>query len=98
MLSRSPEQISKLTLLKSWSGSSLRKDLKKNETILGADGVGVLWPAVFQNATDGKAGEDIDQEMFENAHCVQGIDQLIGVGVQENREGWQFWTRDVSSR
>lgn len=70
---------------------------QKYETILGADGVGVLWPAVFRNATDGKAGEEIDQEMFENADGVQGIDQLVGVGVQENREGWQFWTRDVSS-
>lgn len=71
---------------------------QKYETILGADGVGVLWPAVFRNGTDGKAGEEIDQEMFENADGVQGIDQLVGVGVQENREGWQFWTRDVSSR
>ncbi|KAJ5558252.1 hypothetical protein N7535_008466 [Penicillium sp. DV-2018c] len=68
------------------------------ETILGADGVGVLWPAVFRNSTDGKAGEEIDQRMFENADGVQGINQLVGVGVQENREGWEFWTRDVSPR
>lgn len=67
------------------------------ETILGAEGVGVLWPAVFRG-TDGEAGEEIDQEMFENADGVQGIDRLVGVGAQENREGWQFWTRDVSSR
>ncbi|OQE32389.1 hypothetical protein PENFLA_c001G08772 [Penicillium flavigenum] len=66
------------------------------ETILGADGVGVLWPAVFRNSTDGKAGEEIDQKMFENADGVQGINQLVGVGVQEYREGWEFWTRDVS--
>ncbi|KAJ5593884.1 uncharacterized protein N7459_000092 [Penicillium hispanicum] len=71
---------------------------RKYETILGADGVGVLWPAVFRNGTDGKAVEEIDQEMFENADGVQGINQLVGVGVQENREGWQFWTRDVSPR
>ncbi|KAG2417440.1 hypothetical protein HFD88_008659 [Aspergillus terreus] len=71
---------------------------QKYETILGANGVGVLWPAVFRNGTDGKAGEEIDQEMFENADGVKGIDQLVGVGVQEDREGWQFWTRDVSSR
>lgn len=62
------------------------------------NGVGVLLPAVFRNGTDGKAGEEIDQERFENADGVQGIDQLVGVGVQENREGWRFWTRDVSSR
>jgi mevalonate kinase len=64
---------------------------QKYETILGADGVGVLWPAVFRCGTDAKAGKEIDQEMFENADGVQGIDQLVGVGVQENREGWKFW-------
>jgi mevalonate kinase len=64
---------------------------EKYETILGADGVGVLWPAVFRSGTDAKAGKEIDQEMFENADGVQGIDQLVGVGVQENREGWKFW-------
>lgn len=63
------------------------------ETILGADGVGVLWPAVFWNG-DGKAGEEIDQEKFENADGVQGINELVGVGAQENRAGWEFWTRD----
>ena len=66
------------------------------ETILGADGVGVLWPAVFRSGTDTKAGKEIDQEMFENADGVQGVDQLVGVGVQENREGWKFWRRHVS--
>ncbi|KAJ5471378.1 hypothetical protein N7530_008735 [Penicillium desertorum] len=68
------------------------------ETILGADGVGVLCPAVFRNGTNGKAGEEIDQKMFENADGVEGINQLVGVGVQENREGWEFWTRDVFRR
>ncbi|KAJ5471773.1 hypothetical protein N7530_009130 [Penicillium desertorum] len=68
------------------------------ETILGAEGVGVLWPAVFRNGTDGKACEEIDQKMFENADGVQGINQLVGVGVQENREGWEFWTRELSTR
>lgn len=71
---------------------------KKYETILGADGVGVLWPAVSRNDINGEVREAIDQEMFENADGVQGIDQLVGVGVQENRDGWQFWTRDVSSK
>jgi mevalonate kinase len=58
----------------------------------------VLWPAVFRNGTDGKACEEIDQKMFENADGVQGINQLVGVGVQENREGWEFWTRELSTR
>ncbi|KAJ5874523.1 uncharacterized protein N7529_002953 [Penicillium soppii] len=68
------------------------------ETILGADGVGVLWPAVFRNGTDGKAYDEIDQKLFENADGVQGINQLVGVGVQDNREGWEFWTREPSPR
>ncbi|WEW61279.1 Mevalonate kinase [Emydomyces testavorans] len=64
------------------------------KTVLGGDGVGVLWPAVFRHDTDGE-GEEIDQEKFENAVDVQGIEQLVGVGVQKNREGWKFWTRAV---
>ncbi|KAE8441921.1 hypothetical protein EG329_004179 [Mollisiaceae sp. DMI_Dod_QoI] len=68
---------------------------QKYETILGTDGVGVLWPAVFRNGIDGEGGKEIDQEKFENAVGVQGIEQLVGVGVQENREGWKFWTRAV---
>ncbi|POR37869.1 Mevalonate kinase [Tolypocladium paradoxum] len=68
---------------------------QKYETVLGADGVGVLWPAVFRNSTDGEGGEEIDQDKFDNADGVQGIEQLVGVGVQENRKGWKFWTRAV---
>ncbi|GAB1202603.1 hypothetical protein APSETT445_001222 [Aspergillus pseudonomiae] len=89
VLSPFSDQISKIKPLKSWRGSSLQKDFK------GADGVGVLWPAVFRNGIDGKPGEAIDQEMFEKAEGVEGINQLVGVGVQENREGWEFWTRDA---
>ncbi|OQE22736.1 hypothetical protein PENFLA_c012G06433 [Penicillium flavigenum] len=70
---------------------------KTYETVLGADGVRVLWPAIFRNG-DGKAGEEIDQEKFKNTDGVQGINELVGVGAQENREGWEFWTRDVSPR
>lgn len=71
---------------------------RKYKTVLGADGVGVLWPAVFRNGTDGEGGEEIDQEKFGNAVGVQGIEQLVGVEVQENlgnRKGWKFWTRAV---
>ncbi|KAJ6080198.1 hypothetical protein N7467_009951 [Penicillium canescens] len=63
------------------------------ETVLGADGVGVLWPAVFR--TEGEGSEEIDQEKFENAPGAKGIEELVGVGVQENREGWKFWTRYI---
>lgn len=61
--------------------------------MLGADGVGVLWPAVFR--TEGEESEEIDQEKFENAPGAKGIEELVGVGVQENREGWKFWTRYI---
>ena len=63
------------------------------EAILGTDGVGVLWPAVFPNDSDGDADKEINQENFENAINVQGIEQLVGVVVHENRKGWKFWTR-----
>ncbi|KAJ6082531.1 hypothetical protein N7499_007405 [Penicillium canescens] len=63
------------------------------ETVLGADGVGVLWPAVFR--TEGEGSEEIDQEKFENAPGAKGIEELVGVGVHENREGWKFWTRYI---
>ncbi|KAK3368764.1 mevalonate kinase [Podospora didyma] len=66
----------------------------KYETILGAYGVGVLWPAVFRIGADGKgASEEIVQEKFENADGLEGIEQLVGVGVREDRAGWKFWTR-----
>ncbi|KAH7019195.1 mevalonate kinase [Ilyonectria destructans] len=65
------------------------------ETLLSADGVGVLWPAVFRNRGDRGGAEEIDQERFENADGTQGIEQLVGVGVQEYRQGWKFWERGV---
>ncbi|OJJ59923.1 hypothetical protein ASPSYDRAFT_149892 [Aspergillus sydowii CBS 593.65] len=63
------------------------------ETTLGGDGVGVLWPAVLRNGTDEEGGEEIDQQKFENAEGTEGIERLVGVGVQEKREGWKFWKR-----
>ncbi|KAL2870881.1 mevalonate kinase [Aspergillus lucknowensis] len=63
------------------------------ETTLGGDGVGVLWPAVLRNGTDEEGGEEIDQQKFENASGTDGIERLVGVGVQEKREGWKFWKR-----
>ncbi|KAL3438895.1 ribosomal protein S5 domain 2-type protein [Aspergillus tetrazonus] len=66
------------------------------ETTLGGDGVGVLWPAVLRNGTDEEGGEEIDQQKFENAVGTEGIERLVGVGVQEKREGWKFWKRAVA--
>ncbi|KAL4869453.1 hypothetical protein BDV12DRAFT_167780 [Aspergillus spectabilis] len=65
------------------------------ETTLGGDGVGVLWPAVLRNGSDEEGGEEIDQQKFENAVGTEGIERLVGVGVQEKREGWKFWKRAV---
>ena len=66
---------------------------ERYETTLGGDGVGVLWPAVLKNGTDEEGGEEIDQQKFENAQGNAGIEQLVGVGVHEKREGWKFWRR-----
>lgn len=61
------------------------------EITLGGDGVGVLWPAVLKNGTDEEGGEEIDQEKFLNAVGNEGVERLVGVGVEEKREGWKFW-------
>ncbi|KAI9369919.1 ribosomal protein S5 domain 2-type protein [Aspergillus egyptiacus] len=65
------------------------------ETTLGGDGIGVLWPAVLRNGTDEEGGEEIDQQKFEMADGTEGIERLVGVGVEERREGWKFWKRAV---
>ncbi|KAK2877109.1 hypothetical protein FQN49_001408 [Arthroderma sp. PD_2] len=70
---------------------------ERYETILGGDGVGVLWPAVLQNGTDEEGGEEIDQLKFENADGISGIEQLVGVGGTEKREGWKFWRRGTAT-
>lgn len=66
---------------------------EKFETTLGGDGVGVLYPAVLRNGSDEEGGEEIDQLKFENAVGTEGIENLVGVGVHERREGWKFWKR-----
>lgn len=38
----------------------------------------------------------IDKEIFENAEGIEGINRLVGVGIQQNIKGWKFWTRDTS--
>lgn len=64
---------------------------EKFETVLGGDGVGVLWPAVLKNGSDEEGGEEIDQEKFLDAQGREGVENLVGVGVHERREGWKFW-------
>ncbi|TID27842.1 mevalonate kinase [Venturia nashicola] len=72
----------------------------KFETTLAGDGVGVLWPAVLQNASMEEGGEEIDQEKFLNAVGNEGIEALVGVTAGDDlvvgseeaiREGWKFW-------
>lgn len=69
----------------------------KYETTLGGDGIGVLYPAVLRNGSDEEGGEEIDQEKFEEAEGHIGIEQLVGVGFHEKREGWKFWKRAVAA-
>ena len=67
------------------------EDFERYQTTLAGDGVGVLWPAVLRNGTDEEGGEEIDQEKFLNADGREGVERLVGVGVHERREGWNFW-------
>lgn len=89
-----------ITLLKSGTDATLLRDLEsmldaegfeRFETTLGGDGVGVLWPAILRNGTDEEGGEEIDQEKFLRADGREGVEKLVGVGVQEKREGWKYW-------
>ena len=71
------------------------ENFEKFETTLGGDGVGVLYPAVLRNGSNEEGGEEIDQQKFENAVGMEGIDRLVGTHstMQERREGWKFWKR-----
>ncbi|KAL8731355.1 MAG: hypothetical protein Q9166_003447 [cf. Caloplaca sp. 2 TL-2023] len=80
--------------LKNLEGKLNNEGFKKYETILGGDGVGVLWPAVLHNDSECESGEEIDQETFLNANGIEGVEKLVGVGVgaYEKRDGWKFWS------
>lgn len=67
---------------------------QKFDTMLGGDGVGVLWPAVLKNGTeeDEEGGMEIDVDKFLKAEGTQGVERLVGVhGDGGEREGWKFW-------
>ncbi|EFY87920.1 Mevalonate kinase [Metarhizium acridum] len=71
-----------------------RENYAKFEATLGADGVGVLWPAILKNGTeeDEEGGMEIDLEKFLNAEGTEGVEKLVGVhGDGGEREGWKFW-------
>lgn len=55
---------------------------EKYETVLGGDGVGILYPAVIN-------GEEIDQDLFLNADGREGVEELVG--GQNDRDAWKYW-------
>ena len=77
--------------LESLESQLTQESFMRYKTVLGGDGVGVLYPAILKNGSDEEGGEEIDQEKFLNARGREGVDQLVGVGVHEKREGWKFW-------
>ena len=89
-----------ITLLKSGADPNALKGAQQQfedagfeeyRTSLGGDGVGILYPAVLQNGSGEKGGEQIDQQKFLNAQGEDGIEMLVGVGVTEKRPEWKFW-------
>jgi mevalonate kinase len=61
-------------------------------TTLGGSGVGMLYPAVLHNGSEEEGGEEIDQLKFLNAEGEEGIEALVGVGLNERRRPeWKFW-------
>ncbi|KAI9818090.1 MAG: Mevalonate kinase [Pycnora praestabilis] len=89
-----------ITILKPETSAAQVKELEekldaegfeKFQTTLGGDGVGVLSPAILSNGSDEIGGEEIDQEKFLRAVGNDGVERLVGVGVQEKRDAWRFW-------
>ena len=60
-------------------------------TTLGGNGVGVLYPAILHNGTQEQGGDQIDQQKFLSAEGEEGIEALVGVGLDERRPEWKFW-------
>lgn len=97
----SPLAKSKSPLLLALEAQLEAEGFAKFETTLAGDGVGVLWPAVLQNASGEEGGEEIDQDKFLRAVGNDGIEALVGVatceehlsvgGAKAVREGWKFW-------
>ncbi|KIW82860.1 mevalonate kinase [Fonsecaea pedrosoi CBS 271.37] len=89
-----------ITLLKRGVDPAAIVDLKQKfeaagfeeyTTTLGGNGVGMLYPAVLHNGTEEEGGEEIDQQKFLNAKGEEGIEALVGVGLDERRPEWKFW-------
>lgn len=70
------------------------ENYEKFETVLGGDGVGVLFPAVIKNGMDEdeEGGMEIDMENFLKSEDNEALERLVGVhGSGGEREGWKFW-------
>ncbi|OAP55099.1 mevalonate kinase [Fonsecaea erecta] len=89
-----------ITLLKRGVDPDAIVDLKRKfeaagfeeyTTTLGGNGVGMLYPAVLHNGTEEEGGDEIDQQKFLNADGEEGIEALVGVGLDERRPEWKFW-------
>lgn len=57
---RSSDPMSKRKPIKELERKFAAEGFRKYETVLGGEGVGVLWPAVFRNGADGEGGEEIN--------------------------------------
>ncbi|TDZ49763.1 Mevalonate kinase [Colletotrichum trifolii] len=67
---------------------------EKYSVVLGAAGVAVRGRTVFGNGTEEEQDiEQIDEEKFANAVDARAIEQLVGLGGQETRVGWMFWSQ-----
>jgi mevalonate kinase len=72
-----------------------QEGFEEYRTTLGGDGVGILYPAVLHNGSEEKGGDEIDQQKFLNAESEEGIERLVGVGVNERRPEWKFWSSSL---
>lgn len=81
----------KTSVLESLDARLEEEDFERFEITLGGDGVGVLWPAVFRNHNGEVTGEDIDEDKFLQAKGREGVENLVGVGKNDSRQGWKFW-------
>lgn len=75
------------------------EDYHQFQTLLGGDGVGILWPAVLKHrpcSDDEPGGREINLEDFLQAQGADGIERLAGVHGHDGaeREGWKFWRVD----
>lgn len=65
---------------------------EKYKIVLGAAGVGVLFPTLFRNGSN-RENEGVNFDAFENALDARSIEDLVGIWGQADREEWLFWSR-----